>query len=212
VDLGTGGNILSLIAVVWLLNLYNFMDGIDGIASMETLFVTVSAVIFLLLNNAINVSLWLALLIVGNLGFILWNWPPARIFLGDVGSSFLGFILGGFAIFTENEGYLSIWVWLILLGVFLVDATITVLRRFFSGQRIYLAHRSHAYQNLSRRWDDHRAVTLSVLAIDVFWLFPLAWLVFMYPGWGMLLTFIAFLPLILLAFYLGAGVPGMYEE
>lgn len=210
--------ILFIIGVIWLINLYNFMDGIDGLAGAETVCVTGSVVLILLIgtgyagfitqpDESINFSLvfiFLAIMI-SVFGFLIWNWPPAKIFMGDVGSSYLGFIFGVLIISTPMASILTIWTWLILLGVFLVDATSTLLRRIVTGERWYAAHRTHAYQHAAQVFCSHRVVTISVILINMIWLFPLAWLATMKPGWGPLLTIIAYMPLIILAIKLSAG-------
>ena len=138
-------------------------------------------------------------------GFLVWNWPPAKIFMGDVGSGYLGFILSVLVIYTHTAGMVSIWVWFILFGVFFVDASITLLTRISTGQQWYKAHRSHAYQKLAQIWGSHGKVTLSILTINIIWLAPLALLANMQPDSGAMLTAIAYLPLLIIAFVLKAG-------
>jgi Fuc2NAc and GlcNAc transferase len=147
----------------------------------------------------------LALLGAATLGFLPWNWPPARIFMGDVGSGFLGFNLAVLALYTVHTGALTVWSWLILLGVFIVDATVTLLRRIVRGERWYVAHRNHAYQHAAIRWRSHRRVTLTVLAINLAWLIPLAWFVNRCPQLGIIAVSLALAPLIVWALALGAG-------
>jgi Fuc2NAc and GlcNAc transferase len=104
------------------------------------------------------------------------------------------------------ERRLSMWVWLILLGAFIVDATVTLLRRWLRGARVAQAHRSHAYQRLSRKYRSHRRVTLGILCINLFWLDPLAYAAATRPAFGSLLALIAWLPLVVIAWRCGAGV------
>ncbi|EGW53868.1 MraY family glycosyltransferase [Candidatus Endoriftia persephonae] len=199
---------LFLIGIVWLLNLFNFMDGIDGIAGSEALSVTGGAMLLIgWLGMDSVLSDWLGVAAAATAGFLLWNWPPAKIFMGDVGSGFLGYLLAIFALQSANIGLLPIWSWLILLGVFIVDATLTLARRFLAGEAWYSAHRSHAYQILSRRWRSHRRATLGVLVINLVWLLPLAALAAARPALGVVLTLLAYLPLILLGLKIGAGRP-----
>ncbi|GAB4343784.1 MAG: glycosyltransferase family 4 protein [Desulfobulbaceae bacterium] len=168
--------------LVWAVNLNNFMDGIDGIASVEALCVLVSAAVLLHLKGGDHATVAFLLAVSGAvLGFLAWNWPPARIFMGDACSGFLGLLLGMSALVTWSSGTLSIWSWLILYAVFLVDATWTLLRRILRGERFYEPHRSHAYQILSRRLRSHGKVTLGVAAINICWLFPLALVSSMHP-------------------------------
>ena len=208
--LGPVAGLLAGLYMVWMLNLFNFMDGIDGIAASETLSVGLMAALLLSLGTGIGLTAtaWVALaLAAASGGFLVWNWPPARIFMGDVGSGVLGFVLAVLALWSAIHEELSLVVWLILAGVFLVDATLTLLIRMLRGERWYKAHRSHAFQHAARRWGSHRTITLSVLAINVGWLLPMAWLAATHPSWELALLALALLPLTLLAYRLGAGRP-----
>ncbi len=205
--LGWIGDVIAVFSLVWLLNLFNFMDGIDGIAASEAVFATSSAAGLLLLvdPDQAPAALWLLLLAAAALGFLLWNWPPARIFMGDVGSGFLGMMLGMFALYTSMQAGLNVWVWLILLGLFIVDATWTLLRRMSAGERWHEAHCSHAYQRLARAWQSHKKVTLAAWLVNVLWLLPLALLATLWPQKGALCLAVAYMPLLVLAHRLGAG-------
>lgn len=208
--LGPVAGLLAGLFMVWMLNLFNFMDGIDGIAASETLSVGLMAALLLSLGTEVGLTAtaWVALVLAAaSGGFLAWNWPPARIFMGDVGSGVLGFVLAVLALWSAIHEELSLVVWLILAGVFLVDATLTLLIRMLRGERWYEAHRSHAFQHASRRWGSHRTITLSVLAINVGWLLPMAWLAATHPTWELALLAVALLPLTLLAYRLGAGRP-----
>jgi Fuc2NAc and GlcNAc transferase len=194
--------VLGIIALVWLVNLYNFMDGIDGIAATEAIFVAVAAAV--LLND--TALFWiLGLLAAACAGFLLLNWSPARIFMGDVGSCFLGFLFGVLAIASAAQQLMPIWCWVILLGVFLVDATVTLLRRMATGQRWYDPHCSHAYQHAARLCGNHARVNIAVLCINLFWLLPWAYVARLWPVWSFFLALLALAPLVLLALWLGAG-------
>jgi Fuc2NAc and GlcNAc transferase len=202
--LWAGLTVLSILSLLWFVNLFNFMDGIDGLAASEAVFLClagawlageqpgglVSPVLFLLLAAAVT-------------GFLPWNWPPARIFLGDVGSGFLGLMLGLLAYAAASEGG-TIWPWLILPGVFVTDATLTLLHRMWRREAWHQPHRSHAYQWSARRWG-HRAVTLAVTGLNVLWLLPLGFLAFRRPDWGAIILITAYFPLAVAALRLGAG-------
>lgn len=207
-DVGSGwpGNVLLVIFLVWMLNLYNFMDGIDGIAGIEALSSTlVVALLFLFVFDNQEMLVLNLLMFASVTGFLIWNFPPAKIFMGDAGSGFLGLMLGALALYSMHIEAVMLWVWLILLGVFIVDATFTLLRRVFRGDRFYEAHCSHAYQLASRKYGGHRVVTLSVLALNLFWLTP--WSVFVVLGEvdGVTGLVMAYVPLLYLAWYFRAG-------
>jgi Fuc2NAc and GlcNAc transferase len=194
------------LGLVWLINLFNFMDGIDGIATIEAVSVLCGCVLLLWLQGAPLPTLaWPMLLAATIAGFLLWNWSPASIFMGDVGSGFLGYVLGCFLVDTAVAGLIPVWSWLILLGVFVVDATLTLVRRALSGARWYEAHRCHAYQHAARNWRSHRKVSLAVLGINLGWLLPLAWLATLIPEHGWLIMVVAMAPLVAAALWLGAG-------
>jgi Fuc2NAc and GlcNAc transferase len=198
--------------VVWLLNLYNFMDGIDGIAGVEAVTVALAACLLAWLAG-LGVEAWwpMLLLAAGVAGFLVWNWPPARIFMGDAGSGFIGLMLGLLSIQAAQLSFELLAGWLVLLAVFVTDATLTLLRRLLRGQPLTEAHRSHAYQYAARRLGGHRSVTLAVAGINLLWLLPIAAL--MVTGWlatipGLVL---AYAPLVGLAWWLKAGAAEMQE-
>lgn len=200
------GHVLAAFYLVWLLNLYNFMDGIDGIASVEAICVCIGAgILYLLLDAPAEAELSVLMLAAAVLGFLIWNFPPARIFMGDAGSGFLGIVLGILSLYAGWVDPVLLWAWLILLGVFVVDATLTLLRRLLRGDRVYEAHRSHAYQYAARRAGHHLPVTASVAILNLVWLLPLAISVAL--GWldGLVGVAIAYSPLLVLAWLLGAG-------
>jgi len=200
------GGLILVLAVVWALNLFNFMDGIDGLAAGETVFVAVSAAFLLAWRGKEGEALLNLLLAAAGLGFLVWNWPPAKIFMGDVGSGFVGFVLAALALRSAVVSpELPKACWLILPGVFFADATSTLLRRMVRRERWYDAHRSHAYQQAATRYGSHRLVTLAVMAINLFWLLPLSVLCVILPGFEVSLTILAYLPLLGLVTKFNAG-------
>jgi Fuc2NAc and GlcNAc transferase len=204
-DLGWIGHALAAVYLVWLLNLYNFMDGIDGIASVEAICVCLGAMLLYWLAGNELLAMLPLLLAFAVAGFLYWNLPTARIFMGDAGSGFLGITLGVLSLQAAWVAPQLLWSWLILLGVFIVDATWTLLRRLLRGDKVYEAHRSHAYQFASRHFKKHLPVTLAVGAINLFWLLPIALLVGAGRLDGLLGVLIAYLPLAILAVKFNAG-------
>jgi Fuc2NAc and GlcNAc transferase len=207
-DIGWLGYGAAALYVVWVVNLTNFMDGIDALAGVETISVCVAGA-FLFHVAAPGEPHWIVPLILAGatLGFLVWNLPPAKIFMGDAGSGFLGMMLAALSLQAGLVAPRLFCSWLILLGVFVVDATTTLLRRIARREKFYEAHRSHAYQFAAQRWGAHGPVTFVIAAINVCWLFPLALLVALRSLDGLVGLFIAYVPLIAAALWLRAGAP-----
>jgi Fuc2NAc and GlcNAc transferase len=212
VQLGLLGVVIGVISIVWMINLFNFMDGIDAIASVETITVSIAAAIILLGAGNASFTYVLLALAAATTGFLIWNWPPAKIFMGDGGSSYIGFALAAVAIATSHGGGINLWSWLILFAVFVVDATVTLVVRMLRRERWYEAHRTHAYQHAARAVGSHLPVSLSTGAINLFWLLPLAWLASKDPHSAWWLAIVALLPLLFVAIRLRAGYPERASE
>ncbi len=150
---------------LWFVNLFNFMDGIDGISGAETASIGVGLCLVALIGGwAGEVALYALTAASAAVGFLAWNWPPARIFLGDVGSVPLGYMTGWLLLGAAAEGY---WAAALLLPLYyLADATLTLARRLARGERVWRAHREHFYQRAVRRGLDHGAVVHVVLATN----------------------------------------------
>ena len=200
---------LLLLVGVWWINLFNFMDGIDGIAGAQAVFLLLGGAALSAGVNAETMSspVWMLMLCfaAATVGFLLLNWPPAKIFMGDVGSTWLGFMLFALALLSVQACWLSYATWLVLAAVFVADATVTLLTRLLRGERWYEAHRNHVYQKLARRWGGHRPVTLLAVGINVLWLAPLAWACAAWPQWTFGWVLLAYAPLVVGAMVLGAG-------
>ena len=197
-DFGLLSDVIIIIFLVWMINLYNFMDGINGIASIETISVVFAvALLYLMFDSLLFVS-WFPPLFLGFcvIGFLFWNFPNAKIFLGDVGSGFLGFNIGVFAIYSSWDHFNMFWAWLILLGVFIVDSTFTLIYRILTGEKFYTAHNQHLYQILSNHFSSQKRVSLAVAATNIFWLLPIAYFVSSQVLEGILGMIIAYTPLI----------------
>ena len=197
---------IAMLSIVWLINLTNFMDGIDGIAAGEAVSVSVAGAL-LHAPAAPQVDGWTVPLVFAAAagGFLIWNRPPARIFMGDVGSGFVGLWLAAMSLHASTISPSLFWGWPILLGVFVVDASMTLIRRLLRGERVWNAHRTHAYQHAAIRWQTHRGVTLAVVGINLFWLLPLAWLVVLDRIDPITGTVVAYAPLIVAASRRDAG-------
>ena len=166
VALGLLGVPVAIVGVIWFTNLYNFMDGIDGLAGGEAVSIGLAGGGLLLVEGQRSLALVSFLLAASSAGFLLWNWAPAKIFMGDVGSGLLGFLFGALAVASAAVQAVPVLVWILLLGVFAYDATATLLRRLARGERWYEAHRSHAYQRAVRAGWTHARVTGGVLGLN----------------------------------------------
>lgn len=190
------------IVLLWWLNLFNFMDGIDGIAGAQALFMCVAAAGIMIwqghshLFYALPIFWWALCLGAACLGFLLLNWPPAKIFMGDVGSVFLACAISVLLLYSVKMHLLSYESWLILGATFIADASLMVIIRIIKRERLHEAHRNHAYQRLSRHWKSHKAVTILYSSINVLWLLPLAMLCLKYPTCAWYLVGLAYLPLL----------------
>jgi len=181
IHLGWTGYAISWAFILAFTNIYNFMDGIDGLAASEGATVALAAGILLLCSGQPFIG-WLFIgLSMALLGFLRWNWQPARIFMGDVGSNLLGFVFATAALATGRFSSVSIWVWAILLGVFIVDGFLTFGRRLAKRLPPYQAHRSHAYQGAVQQGYSHARVTLVIVGVNLLlvgvataaWLWPI---------------------------------------
>jgi len=171
-------NIFAFFMMVWFINLYNFLDGIDGYAGSEAIFLGVAG--FLVFGGS-----HFLVLVVAVLGFLVWNWNKARIFMGDVGSTLLGYNIAVFTIYYSNQETNNFWVWIILFGVFWFDATLTLIQRKLDGEKLSQAHRKHAYQRLTQAGWSHSKVTLCSLGLN-----------------GVIFIFVYFIPSVAVSFML----------
>ena len=145
-------NIFAFFMIIWFINLYNFLDGINGYAGSEGLFLAITGFILFGGNHFL-------VLAVAVLGFLYWNWNKAKIFMGDVGSTLLGYNIAIFTIYYGNQESTNFWIWIILFSVYWFDATLTLIRRKLKGERLSQAHKKHAYQRLTQAGWNHYKVT-----------------------------------------------------
>ena len=195
--------VMTGVALLWHINLFNFMDGIDGIAAVQTLLFCLGTQLLAGgLEGATGMLNWV--IVGGTMGFLAFNWPPARIFMGDVGALVLGLVLGGLVIVYHRSGEVPFVASIILLSGFWFDASYTLCVRILTGQRFAEAHRSHLYQKVTDRLG-HLGTTLLFAVLGTFWLLPLAWLSLRGPAWGAAALIAATLPYLVGAVVLKAG-------
>ena len=195
---------LAFIAIIWSINLFNFLDGIDGYIGSEIVFIGLAA--FVLTGDEIGL-----LLAAATLGFLLWNWPKAKIFMGDVGSTLLGFTVAVMAIYHQNNGISSLWVWLILTSVFWFDATVTLFRRFINKEKLSEAHRKHAYQRAVQSGFSHQQVTVSSILINLVG-FGFAWLAHNFGDYAILFLALNILLLFAVLKFIDKRKPFEYND
>jgi Fuc2NAc and GlcNAc transferase len=152
-------NSFAILMTVWFINLYNFLDGIDGHAGSEALFLAIAG--FLIYSQPHFIVLALAVS-----GFLIFNWHKAKIFMGDVGSTLLGYNIAIFALYYQNMGT-PILVWIVLFALFWFDATLTLYRRYKNGEKLSQAHRKHAYQRLTQAGWGHDKVVVAGIAVNI---------------------------------------------
>jgi Fuc2NAc and GlcNAc transferase len=183
------------------------MDGIDGIAAVETITVCAGGLVLHRVAGAAD-GYWIValVLIAATGGFLVWNWPPAPIFMGDAGSGFLGLMMAALALLAGAAAPALLWGWIILLGAFTVDATVTLVHRVMRGDRFVDAHRTHAYQHAAQRWG-HRPITIAFAVINVAWLLPIAIVVVIGRMDGLAGLAVAYSPLVAAAIWFDAGRP-----
>jgi Fuc2NAc and GlcNAc transferase len=165
-ELGSLGSGIALLGIVWGTNFFNFMDGIDGIAASEAITVGGVGGLLLLASGQPGLAAVAFGVAGGAAGFLRHNWMPARIFLGDVGSTWLGFTICTLAVASANAGAVPMIVWGILLGVFVFDGTVTLSRRVLGGHPAHAPHRQHAFCRAARWGWSHARVTRAVLALN----------------------------------------------
>ena len=153
-------NLFAFFMTVWFINLYNFLDGINGYAGSEALFLSIAGFLFF-------GGFHFIVLAVAVLGFLYWNFGNAKIFMGDVGSTLLGYNIAMFTIYYANQDAANLWVWIILFGLFWFDATLTLLRRYKNGEKLSQAHKKHAYQRLTQAGWSHTKVVLYATGVNI---------------------------------------------
>lgn len=165
--LGPWGIILTILGLIWSTNLYNFMDGLDGMAAVEALFVFGMGGLLFWHAGALQMAYLVWALVPLVAGFLIWNWPKARVFMGDGGSYCLGFLVGLFALIGDRWYNIPVAMWVILYSVFWFDATLTLIRRAFRRENLSQAHREHAFHRLQRVGFSHAQMLYGLIALNI---------------------------------------------
>ncbi len=182
------GTVITFLGLIWLTNLYNFMDGSDGIAAIQAICAGIFAGSILFVEGQTGLAMVCFFVASSSLGFLYWNWSPAKIFMGDIGSCVLGFVFGALAVISDLLGVLSVYIWCILLSVFICDATFTLFKRMFQGEKWYKAHREHAYQKLIQMGMSHRLLAIVFLIFNLCVIWPIAFIGYVLPEFSVYLS------------------------
>lgn len=153
-------NLFAFLFIVWYINLTNFIDGINGYVGSMFVFIGIAGLI--LVGDA-----YFGVLAASVLGFLYWNWNKAKIFMGDVGSTLLGYNIAIITLYYSNEQSSNLWVWITLFGLFWFDATVTLIRRKLNGEKLSQAHKKHAYQRLTQAGWSHYKVTNYSIVLNI---------------------------------------------
>jgi len=155
--LGTAASIIvSMVFIVWMINLYNFMDGMDGFAGGMTVIGFTTLAVLAAGSGGKVFSVTAGTIAAAAAGFLIFNFPPARVFLGDAGSSVLGLLAAAMSLWADRTGLIPLWISVLVFSPFVFDATFTLVRRFLWGEQVWVAHRTHLYQRLVQAGWSHR--------------------------------------------------------
>lgn len=196
--------------LVWMTNLYNFMDGVDGISSVQCIFVSSVMAILCWMHHFSALSLVFSILTACVLGFLIFNWSPAKVFMGDAGSGYLGFLLGFLSLISCERGAVSLPVFFLLMSVYFADSGLTLVKRILEGKSPVQAHREHLYQKLVMGGWSHRQVSLFLLILNFFCAGIVFWIdhqaLDLLSTWG--------LSLVAILFWIGLGlaVPAFWSK
>ena len=195
---------IIVLGSIWIINTFNFIDGADGLVSMNSAIFSLVGGIFLLLTQQEVLATILFMLCAVNLGFLYFNWAPAKVFMGDSGSLFLGSLFVIFSIGSYIDGLVSYWSWLILLSIFYVETTVTLLVRIRRKENVLSVHHSlHAYQQIIINSGKHSLPAKISILINFLWTVPMSFLAFMYPEYGGAILVTTCVPLALAFYYFG---------
>ena len=159
--------LLSTLWIAWMANLYNFMDGIDGISAVESLILGATTSYWFAISGVASMAIICIAVAGASVGFMRWNWSPAKIFMGDVGSLALGAFFAIIAIIGTTRLDIPLLAFLILYAVYLADSGVTLLHRIIKREKWWQAHRSHFYQRAVQSGFSHAQVSLSVMALNI---------------------------------------------
>jgi len=165
--LGWFGPVVSLLGLVWMANLYNFMDGMDGLAGSQSVIAALTLSFWFYISGDSTLACICLVIAASSYGFVLRNWSPAQVFMGDVGSITLGAVFGSLIIIGVSRYGISVLSFVSLFAVFIVDATVTIMLRASRGEKIWLPHRQHFYQRLANAGYDHSSIVIAAVCLMI---------------------------------------------
>ena len=196
--------LFSIFFLIWFFNAFNFMDGIDGLAASSSIVSSILILISLILTSQTSeITSLLVILVTCLLAFLTLNWPPAKIFMGDSGSFFLGYIHGVIILSTIMHNEISFWTWIIVFSYLIADTSLTVITRIILVKKWYLGHKSHAYQNIARVCNSHSKVSLGIVIYNFVFILPLTVWSVLVPDMAFIAAIIAILPSSIFSFKYG---------
>ncbi len=191
--------------IAWFINLYNFMDGADGLASSTAIAGSTLMAVVCYINGSSELAMIYCLIAYTVGGFMVFNWSPAKIFMGDTGSYFLGFLFASLALISKAYAGVSFYSHIIIFGFFIFDATYVLFRRALRRERVFNAHKMFLFHKLLQRGWSHRKVSVFYTLVLVLWLFPLSNLAAIMSDLGLAIVFVAYLPLLGLSLHYKSG-------
>jgi len=154
------GALMTFIGFLWLANLYNFMDGMDGLVAAQTIIASLTFGFWFWVLGDLEIAFVCLIVAAASYGFLLWNWRPAKIFMGDVGSVTLGAFFACLIIIATSRFDVPVLSMVMLFGLFVADASLTMLKRAFRGEKIWLPHREHFYQRIGLAGMEHEKIVI----------------------------------------------------
>ncbi|WP_288235940.1 hypothetical protein [uncultured Prochlorococcus sp.] len=194
---------IILFLIIWLYNAFNFVDGCDGMASSCIVFITLPMIIIFESEGYQDLVLLLTIILASNIGFLFFNKPKAKIFMGDSGTKYLSFFLVAIILESLQREPRLIFVWITLASFYLVDTTLTTFTRFLTVPRFWEGHRTHAYQNLVQLWGSHKKVLKFTLLVNLFWCMPLGFLSYSNINYSQYICIISLIPLTIYSYKYG---------
>ena len=198
-------SVFCVLFITWFINLYNFMDGVDGQAASTAIVGSLLMAVIAGIHDSYRLSVIYCLISYTVSGFLFYNWSPARIFMGNTGSYFLGFLFASLALISKVHANVSFYSHVIIFGFFIFDTTFVLIWRTMKKRPLFKAHQTFIFHKLMKKGWSHGEISIFYVMIMILWLFPMANLASIYDDLGLLIVLMAYFPLLILAVYNRAG-------